>query len=80
MVKRNKKVGALVLVQDSNAARGVYRLAQVTEAQAGRDGLVRDVIVRKKHKKAGSIYEGTEDVQVKRSIHRLVVVLPVEDQ
>lgn len=79
-IKRNVRVGDLVLVQDSNAVRGFWRLAQVDEAQAGRDGLVRDVTVRYKNQQPGSKYEGTRDVKVKRSVHRLAVILPVEDQ
>lgn len=77
---RNVRVGDLVLVQDSNALRGVWKLATVTEAQAGRDGLVRDVTVRYKHLKAGSKYSGSADVHVKRSVHRIAVILPIEDQ
>ncbi|XP_076028384.1 uncharacterized protein LOC143017480 [Oratosquilla oratoria] len=80
VVKRNLRVDDLVLVQDNNALRGRWRLAQVVEAPAGRDGLVRDVIIRYKNQSSGSKYEGLEDVQVKRSVHRLVVVLPIEEQ
>lgn len=78
--KRNMRVGDLVLVQDSNVNRGVWKLAQVSDAQPGRDGLVRDVTIRYKRQMTGAKYEGTDDVLVKRSAHRLVVILPVEDQ
>lgn len=80
VAKRNLRVGDLVIVQDSNVVRGTWKLVQVTEAIEGKDGLVRDVIIRYKHQKPGSKYEGSEDVQVKRSVHRLVVILPIEDQ
>ena len=80
VAQRNLQVGDLVLVQDSNALRGRWRLAQVTEAMAGRDGLVRNVTIRYKNQKSGSEYDGLEDVQTKRSVHRLVVILPVEEQ
>ncbi len=69
-----------MLVQDSNVVRGVCRLAQVDTTQTGRDGLVRGVIVRYKNQQSGSKYEGTSDVKVRRSVHRLAVILPVEDQ
>ena len=50
--KRNLRVDDLVLVQDNNALRGHWKLAQVTEAQAGRDGFVRDVTIRYKPQKS----------------------------
>lgn len=76
---RDVRVGDLVLVQDNSAVRGFWKLTQVTAAQAERDGLVRDVTIRYKHQKTGSKYEGSSYVQVKRSVHRLIVILPVED-
>ena len=74
------RVGDLVLVQDINSNRGVWKFAQVCDAQPGRDGLVRDVTIRYKRQVTGSKYEGSSDVQVRRSAQRLVVILPVEDQ
>lgn len=78
--KRHVKTGDLVLVQDSNAVRGVWRFAQVDATPTGHDGLVRDVVVRYKNQQSGSKYEGTSDVKIRRFIHRLAVILPVEDQ
>lgn len=54
-------------------------MAQVSEARPGRDGLVRDVTRSYKCKMLGSKYEVSDYVKVKRSAHRLVVILPVED-
>ena len=67
-------------MQDINNNRGVWKLAQVCDAQPGRDGLVRDVTIRYKRQITGSKYEGSSDVQVRRLAHRLVAILPVEDQ
>ena len=78
--RRNVKPGDIVLVQDSNTLRGMWKLAQVVEADAGRDGNVRDVVIRYKVQKPGKVYAGQSDVIVKRSVHQLVVLLPVEEQ
>lgn len=54
-------------------------MAQVKRAEPGRDGKVRDVVVRYEIQKPGNVYSGQNDVEV-RSLHRLVVLLPVEEQ
>lgn len=51
---RNVKVGDVVLIQDSNAIRGHWKLAQVTKAEPGKDGNVRDVELRYKVQEPGS--------------------------
>lgn len=45
----NLERGDLVLVQDTNMIRGKWKLAQVTEAEPGKDGKVRDVTVQNKN-------------------------------
>lgn len=78
--KRNVKVGDIVLVQDQNAIRGVWKLAQVSEAKAGHDGIVRIVRLRYKTSKAGNNYTGKKDKIMYCSVHRLVVLVPIEEQ
>ena len=78
--KRNLVKDDLVLVQDTNAHRGKWKLAQVVEAIPGKDGLVRDVSIRYKIKVPGNQYKGQQDIVVDRSAHRLVLLLPVEEQ
>ncbi|XP_045139268.1 uncharacterized protein LOC123520764 [Portunus trituberculatus] len=53
--KRNVKVGDIVLVQDPNIIRGVWKLAQVIETKTGVDNIVRTVNVRYKVLKAGNL-------------------------
>ena len=77
---RNLKVGDIVMVQDSNIARGQWKLAQVCEANPGKDGKVRDVQIRYKALEANNTYHGCDDTRIRRSVHRLVVFLPVEEQ
>ena len=55
---RNLKVGDIVMVQDSNIVRGQWKLAQVCEANPGKDGKVRDVQIRYKALEANNTYHG----------------------
>ena len=77
--KRNMCVGDIVLVKDSNAIRGQWRLAQVIAVESSRDGKVRDVTLRYKLQKPGKLYIGLDDICIKMSVHRLIVLLPVEE-
>jgi hypothetical protein len=76
--KRNLKQGDLVLVQDTNLIRGKWKLAQVAHAEPGTDVNVRDVTVRYKNIGPGAKYDGCTDTVICRSLHRLVVILPVD--
>ena len=78
--RRNVRVGDVVLVQDSNSVRGAWKLAQVIRAQPGRDGTVRDVDLRYKMIREGKGYNGDADKIMSRSVHTLVVLLPIEEQ
>lgn len=78
--KRNVRVGDVVLVQDSNAIKGTWKLAQVIKADPGRDGVVRDVDLRYKVVKDGKGYVGATDKVMSRSVHRLIVLLSKEEQ
>ena len=77
---RSLQVGDIVLVQYTNLIRGNWRLAQVKEAVPGKDGLVRDVMFRVKNQDDAKPYDGLPDTYLTRSIHRLVLTLPVEEQ
>ena len=78
--RRNMRSGDVVLIQDANAMRGKWRLGQVVSIESSRDGRVRDVSVRYKIQKTGKVYKGQGDTVIKRSVHKLVVLLPVEEQ
>ncbi len=78
--KINVVPGDIVLLQDSNAVVGKWKLAQIAEATPSQDGKVRNVTVRYKNPKPGMKYDGEPDMMVKRSVHKLVVLLPVEEQ
>lgn len=78
--RRNIRVGDIVLVQDPNPVRGKWKLAQVSKVEESRDGVVREVKLRYKMCKPGNHYQGTKYKTINRSVHRLVVLLPVEEQ
>ncbi|XP_062600981.1 uncharacterized protein LOC134262620 [Saccostrea cucullata] len=78
--RRNIQNGDIVLVQDSNNVRGQWKLAQVSEANPGSDGKVRDVKLRYKNLNQDPKYCGCPDTVVCRSVRRLVAILPVEEQ
>ncbi|KAK3105008.1 hypothetical protein FSP39_015108 [Pinctada imbricata] len=77
---RNMQIGDVVLVQDSNAIRGLWKLAQVTKVFPSKDNVVRDVELRYKVQEDGPDYRGQTDTNIHRSVHRLVVILPIEEQ
>ena len=80
--RRNLRPGDIVLVPDSSAFRGQWKMAEVLEAEPGRDGKVRDVTLRYKILRQQSSnanqYSGQQDKIIKRSIHRLVLILEAE--
>jgi len=80
--KRNLKKGDIVLIQDSNQIRGQWKLGKVSEVFAGEDGIVRKVHVAYKNPKPGEpahMYNGRGYITVERSVNRLVLLLPVDE-
>ena len=78
--RRNVRVGDIVLVQDKDAFKGVWKLAQVAKTVYGSDDMVRNVSLRYKLNKSGSKYTGQSDSFINRSVHGLVIILPIEEQ
>ena len=77
---RNVQVGDIVIVQEQGIPRGKWKMAVVKIADTGNDNRVRDVTLRYKNLQDGLNYTGERDICVKRSVHRLVVILPIEEQ
>ncbi|XP_043198573.1 uncharacterized protein LOC122368576 isoform X1 [Amphibalanus amphitrite] len=83
VTKRNVQVGDLVYLQDSNAVRGNWRVGVVTRVREGRDGRVRDVDIRCRSAtvcEGGAARPASRCVEITRSVHRLVVLVPVEER
>ena len=69
-----------MLVRDSGAIRGQWKLAQVCDIHLNDDNIVRNVSIRYKQQGPGGEYKGVQDTVIKRSAHSLVVILPIEEQ
>jgi hypothetical protein len=77
---RNLKIGDIIIIRDHKLPRGQWKFAIVHTATAGKDGRVRDVEVKYKDLRPGVSYCGAPNVIVKRSVHSLILLLPVEEQ
>jgi hypothetical protein len=69
---RNLKEGDIVLIQDSNAVRGHWKMGKVLKSYPGIDGKVRKVDVQYKINNAMST--------VDRPVQKLVLLLPVDEK
>ena len=73
-------IGDIVLVQDANAIRGHWKIAEVCEIIPSSDSKVRDVKIRYNNPSGGVSYKGCKYTVVARSVHRLVLLIPIEEQ
>ena len=81
--RRNVRVDDVVLVQDSNAIRGKWKLGRVTTVYPGKDGRVRSVEIGYKNPKPDERmdnYTGQRFTVVERPVQKIVVIIPAEDQ
>jgi hypothetical protein len=80
---RNLKPGDVVTVADRNALRGHYYLARVDKVFPGIDGKVRKVTLVYKNFRTGERireYKGAKDVSIARSVQRVSLLVPIDDQ
>ena len=80
---RNLRNGDIVLIHEKGAIKGKYLLGMVDSVNVGRDGLVRSCSVRYTVPNARDPigkYNGGRRIVVTRSIQRLTLLLPVEEQ
>ena len=70
--RRNVRIGDVVLIQDSNAVRGEWKMGVVTQILESKDTRVRNVEVRYKC--------GNTDIKVKRPVQRLIVIVAKENE
>ena len=73
---RNLSIGDLVLICETSQIKAKYKLAIVEAVHTSEDGCVRSATLRSSNLKG----DGWSSVRVKRSVQRLVLVLPVEEQ
>ena len=69
--KRNTQPGDVVMIQDSNAIRGKWKLGVITRVLESKDGRARNVEVRYKNNQT--------EVLVRRPVQRLIIVVPSEE-
>ena len=80
---RNLQVGDVVLLHDKSELKGKYLLGIVEETRISQDGLVRSCLVGYTipySKDPVGRYSGGRRVRVSRSIQRLTLLLPIEEQ
>ena len=88
--QRNLQVGDVVLVHDQSPVKGKYQLAIVDEAKESKDGYVRSCVVKyrvpdpkdvvKTSGKEKKRYPAGKEAKITRSVQRLTLLLPVEEQ
>ena len=77
---RNLCVNDVVLVLENDSTSNTYKLAKVCEANPDEDGRVRTVKVIYKNYNTGTAkYSGSTDIKVSRSVQRLCLIVPVEE-
>ena len=80
---RNLQVGDLVLVHDKSEVKGTYILGKIEKVCPGSDGLVRSCQVGYRIPNAKdpmNVYSGGKKISVSRSVQRLTLLLPIEEQ
>ena len=75
---RDVKTGDVVLLREDNVLQDLYKLARGKQTLPGMDGRVRRVILEYKNVKAGVPVEQMRFRETERSIHNLVVIVPVD--
>ena len=79
---RNLSVGDVVLIHEKSPVKGTYKLGLVESVKVSHDGLVRSCVVgyRNSRRDLMDNSSGGRKVSVTRSVQRLSLLLPVEEQ
>ena len=81
--RRNLQVGDVVLIHESSPVKGSYVLGKVEAVKSSKDELIRSCIVGYRIPNSRDPlgkYSGGRKVSVSRSVQRLTLLLPIEDQ
>ena len=74
---RNLCVGNIVLIQDSNALRGQWKMGKVSNVYPGSDKKVRNVEVEYKN---NTEKDSANFIKINRPVQRLVLLLPCNSE
>ena len=77
---RNLCVGDVVMIAEPTKMKARYKLAVVEEVKVSRDGFVRSAILRYNNITSVMNNKRAVPVRVSRSVQRLILILPVEEQ
>ena len=84
---RNLVPGDLVMICETTKMKGKYRLGVLEEVKKSGDDVVRSAfvkytIVEREYARGGSLRDGGKVIpmRVKRSVQRLALIMPVEEQ
>ena len=77
---RNLQTGDLVMITEPSKLKAKYKLAIVEDVKLSRDGCVRSAALRYNNVQPGTDNPSSTPVRVTRTVQRLVLVLPVEEQ
>ena len=78
---RNLRVGDVVLICEPSKIKSKYKMGVIETVYESNDGFVRSVIVRYVLVQKSQTGDGkVTTIRVKRSVQRLVLILPVEEQ
>ena len=75
---RNVQVGDIVLMKNESKVTKSYHLGKVKSVMPSQDGKVRSVIVQYKNVDASSNLKNTTFQETERSVHNLVVIVPID--
>ena len=79
-LKRNLRMGDLIMFVEDSAIRGTWQLARVVEVYPDESGVVRNVKLGVKTLPVGEKYSGVKFHYIYRHANKIVVLLPVEEQ
>ena len=80
VASRNLQKGDVVMIAESSKLKSKYKLGIVDEVKVSRDNIVRSAIIRYNNIQKTNNELRARPVCVTRSVQRLVLILPVEEQ
>ena len=77
---RNLQEGDVVMIVEPTKLKAKYKMGIIADVKVSRDGRVRSAVVRYNNIQTINNKQRVTPVHVTRSVQRLVLVLPVEEQ